>query len=152
MKSIYIALLLYFVAFDTESKDKESLGKPVFEFRSENNIDPEHERKDRLKRTQFNKEDVNLKWASESEAEIVNRITGYTSEYSLHNVLCKTTMCKITIKTFKDNEVGRLSALMNISLLAFSSEHFYDYQSRSIHNKETGELDIYFYPAEEESD
>ncbi len=140
------------MALDSESKTKELSGKPIFEFRSDNNIDPEYERKDQIKITQFKKEDINLNWANESESEIVNSITGYTSEYSLHGVLCKTTMCKITIKTFQNNEVGRLSALMNISLLAYNSERFYDYQSRSIHNKETGELDIYFYPLEEESD
>lgn len=152
MKSIYIILFLATATIPGKSKAQETKDKPIIEFRSGYNVDKEYLEKNQLKITQFESENIDLKWASEAESEIVSLITGYTSEYSLHSVQCKTSMCKITVNTFNDNEVGRLSALMNITLLAFYSERFDNYQSRSIYNKETGELDIYFYPAEEESD
>ena len=152
MKPIYTILFLATTLISGKSYTKEVKDKPIIEFRSGNNIDQEYVEKNQLKITQFESENIDLKWASEAESEIISLITGYTSEYSLHSVQCKTAMCKITVNTFNDNDVGRLSALMNITLLAFYSERFDNYQSRSIYNKETGELDIYFYPAEEESD
>lgn len=149
MKSIYIILFLATAPIPAESKAQETKDKPIIEFRSGYNVDKEYLEKSQLKIKKFEKENTNLKWANEAESEIVSLITGNTSEFSLHSVQCKTTMCKITVNTFYDNEVGRLSALMNITLLSFYSERFDNYQSRSIYNKGTGELDIYFYPAEE---
>ncbi|MCW9028797.1 MAG: hypothetical protein OQJ80_07690 [Kangiella sp.] len=112
------------------------------------------DQKNLAKAKQYQAEEVNPGWAYDSEEDITSMITSsdLISEFSLQGVSCKTSMCKLTITPYKDTDQEAISILMGISILAFDSPRFRDYHTRSIPNENTGELDIYFYPAEEESD
>lgn len=112
------------------------------------------EQKNLAKVNQYQAEEIDPYWAYDSEEHIVSMITDsdLISEFSLQDVSCKTSMCKLTITPHKDTEQEAISILMGISILAFDSPKFRDYHTRSIPNEATDALDIYFYPAEGESD
>lgn len=112
------------------------------------------EQKNQAKVNQYQTEAIDPYWAYDSEEQLVGMITDsdLISEFSLQEVSCKTSMCKLTITPYKNTEQEAISILMGISVLAFDSPKFKDYHTRSIPNDDTGELDIYFYPAEKESD
>ncbi len=128
----------------------EDLKSPQKEAYTYEDID----QKNLAKAKQYQAEEVNPGWAYDSEEHITDMITSsdLISEFSLQGVSCKTSMCKLTVTPYKDSDQEAVSILMGISMLAFDSDRFKDYHTRSIPNDETGELDIYFYPAEEESD
>ncbi|ACV25979.1 hypothetical protein [Kangiella koreensis] len=112
------------------------------------------EKKNQAKAKQYQTEQVDPDWAYDSEEHISSMITNsdLNSDLSLQGILCKTTMCKLTVIPYKDTDKESIAILMGVSMLAFESPRFRDYHTRSIPNEETGELDIYFYPADEESE
>ncbi|MBD3652610.1 hypothetical protein [Kangiella sp.] len=134
----------------TPIDSNEDLKSPQNEVYTYEGID----QKNLAKAKQYQAEGVNPGWAYDSEEHITDMITSsdLISEFSLQGVSCKTSMCKLTITPYKDTDQEAISILMGISILAFDSDTFKDYHTRSIPNENTGELDIYFYPAEEESD
>lgn len=109
------------------------------------------EQKNQVKAKQYQAEGFDPDWAYDSEEHLSDMITNsdLISEFSLHGISCKSSMCKLVITPYKDTDQEAISILMGISMLAFDSPRFKDYHARSIPNDETGELDIYFYPADE---
>lgn len=112
------------------------------------------EQKNQAKVNQYQAEEFDPGWAYDSEEHLSDMITNsdLISEFSLHGISCKSSMCKLAITPYKNTDQEAVSILMGISMLAFDSPRFKDYHTRSIPNDETGELDIYFYPADEETD
>lgn len=110
--------------------------------------------KNQTQKMKYQAEEVDPGWAYDSEEHISSMITNsdLISEFSFHGVSCKTSMCKLTVTPYKDSDQQAVSILMGISMLAFDSDRFRDYHTRSVPNDETGELDIYFYPVDEETD
>lgn len=134
----------------TMADSNEGLKSPQKEVYTYEDID----QKDLAKAKLYQAEEVDPGWAYDSEEHISSMITNsdLISEFSFNGVSCKTSMCKLTITPYKDTDQEAISILMGISILAFDSPRFRDYHTRSVPNENTGELDIYFYPAEEESD
>ncbi|MHC9509762.1 hypothetical protein [Kangiella sp. M94] len=97
---------------------------------------------------QYKNEGVDPIWSAESESHIAKLISdsNFASEFSLNGVSCKTTMCRISVTPYIENDGAKVAAMMNISQALYTSERFKGYVSTSKHLDDSNAVEIIFYP------
>lgn len=99
----------------------------------------------------YKNEGVDPVWSAESEAQIAKLISdsNFASEFSLNGINCKTTMCRIAVSPYIENDGAKVSAMMNISQALYTSDRFKGYVSTSKHLDENNEVEIILYPQDD---
>lgn len=102
----------------------------------------------------FESQAVDPEWAFERQDVIYELITNseLMSQLNVSDVECKTSVCKISLKTFQDKHSAKMIAMMDTSELLRDSKLLSGLSSQSSLKPGTNELFMYLYKEDEESE
>lgn len=101
----------------------------------------------------FESQPVDPEWAFERQDGIYELITNsdLMSQLNVSDVECKTSVCKVSLKTFDDKHSAKMMAMMDTSELLRKSELLSGLSSQTSLKPGTNELYMYFYKEDEEA-